>query len=437
MKKMTIQKKRFVLNFLIFVTCCSQSLLAWEFPWKLPWKKEQTLTAKQLELQRKQIDDPNDPYINYNVGVAAYKKKQFDDAAASFERALIAADTKPIFKLQAHYNLAKTHHQRALNTVGLDWEKQDKIADEVIDKAVELAQQAVKECEAVLVLDSKHQKGAATKEEIEILIQKLLAKKYANQQPKDQQHNNNGQNQQQGGQGQQPQDQNNQQQGGNGQDQQQQNKSAQQDKQQGQQGKQADGQESSGKQDQQPGGEGKDKQEGQHGEKPQHGNEKDKQGANQSGQDGAEQAGQKNEQSSDKKDAGKEHKETQGNKDKLDQDKQQRGAEKDHLGTKDTTGDGEQNNKSDARDKQEQHGQKAAAGKEAQEEAGEDQQSVFGAAQEEQEGDETGMAHALDAHTRAVLEAVEQAEGNAQKRSLAYEFMKMGKGNPRGNQKPW
>ena len=47
------------------------------------------------------------------------------------------------------------------------------------------------------------------------------------------------------------------------------------------------------------------------------------------------------------------------------------------------------------------------------------------------------MKRVMDAHTKAVLDAVEQMEGNAQKRAMAYELSKMGAQRVGGSQKPW
>lgn len=369
--------------------------------WNWPWSKTKTIDEKQLELQRKQIDDPANPYINYNVGVAAYKKKQYDTASASFDRAIQNAPNKPIFKKQAHFNLGQAYYHQALDTVGSSWQTA-KLSDETIDKAIEQTVKSVKEFDAVLVLESEDPRAKKMKAEVELFQQKLLAKKYENKDNKDNkdQKKDGQQNQQDKGQG----DGKNQQQGG------QDGKGDQKDKQSGtnQNGQQGD------------------KQKGQDGkDKPDENKSGDDKKDSQDKDNGTDQADKNKQGKQDKKDAGQ------------DQDKDQNGADKNKQHGSQDPHDAKADGKQDGNKKDDKQAEAAGDHGDKKEQQGrEEMPSEATAGGEEVPGTDV-MDHALDAHAKSVLDAVEQAEGNAQKRAMAAELSKMRQTGVGGNQKPW
>jgi hypothetical protein len=335
---------------LLLVVGYSQPASAWQFP----WQKKTSLDDKLTALQRKQINDPTNPYINYNLGVAAYKKKQFEAAAADFERAIQHAPDKPAFKKQAYCNLGQSYYHQGLDVVGKDWQNRS-IEDEVLDKAIALADKSIKQFEAVLVLEKEHPHAQKTKETVTRFMQELLNKKYRDKQQPDQknpdQQQDNKDQQNNGGQGG---DSN--QQGGNA------------DKKQGQQ---SSDQQKSGDKDNQQNNKPDDK-DGQQDSKNQKKNSDNKDGQNKDGnKDAGKQAGQKDGQA---------------------------GADK------------------------EQEKQKSAAQT---------------ADSTDQDGPDDTMDRVMDAHTQSILNAVEQMEGDAQKRVMARELTEKGSARVAGNQKPW
>lgn len=376
---------------LLVVLFSAQQVCAWDW-W---WKKTQSINAKQLALQRKQIDDPANPYINFNAGVVAYKKQQFDMAAGSFERAIqYAPETKHEFKKQAHFNAGRTDYQRVLKTVGSGWEK-EKLSDEVLDKAIELAEQSIKQFDSVLVLDGKHEVAKKKKEEAESLKYKLLAKKYQkNQQPQDKNKSD---------------DTNKQQGGGEGQDQ---KSGGQPSKDGGQQGK--DKKDADNKKDDQ------DKGDNAKGDQ-------EKQGDDASDKKASDKSGKEDGDKKDKQDAA-------GKSDKQDDKKSDEQAGKQAGGDDQKDAPGKQGAGDKLDDKE---GKEKGQGKgEKKDEQG--QEETQGGAAGEEGPHESIAAQMLDAHSQALLDRAEQAAGDAQKRVMAYELMKMGKGgNAGGNQKPW
>lgn len=389
--------KKIILFTWILLSLSTSPLSAWSWP----WSKAKTIEDKQLELQRKQIDDPTNPYINYNVGVAAYKKKQYDTASASFDRAIHNAPDKPIFKKQAHFNLGQAYYRQALATVGSSWQTA-KLSDETIDKAIEQTVKSVKEFDAVMVLEAEHHPAKKMKAEVELFQQKLLAKKYENKDPKDKKDQKKDGQQNQQGQGQ-----------GGGQDQQQGEK-------EGSQSNQKDGNQQSGSD--KSGQQGDQKKDGSD-QKDQAGDKSDK---GKEGQQDQDKDSTQDKQAQQGKDGNADNQDGSDGK-----NKQQPGQDPRDMQGRDNAGKGKKD------DEQKEAEQRAAAGRH-------DKKSDDG--RENQPSQEAGeeipgsdvMDHALDAHAKSVLAAVEQAEGNAQKRAMAAELSKMRQASDvGGNQRPW
>jgi Ca-activated chloride channel homolog len=68
---------------------------------------------KASELYRRVLEkNPDDPHFNYNFGTAAYKNNDFDEAIASFSKALITDDLE--MQAMAYYNKANSHYKKGI-----------------------------------------------------------------------------------------------------------------------------------------------------------------------------------------------------------------------------------------------------------------------------------------------------------------------------------
>lgn len=391
--------KKTILFFAGFLAL-SNNLTAWNWP----WKKTTSVDDKQLELQRKQIDDPTNPYINYNIGVASYKKKQYGVASSSFERAIQNAPDKPLFKIQAHFNLGQSHYHQALETVGSSWQTA-KLNDETIDKAVDQTVRSIKEFEAVLVLDADHPHAKKMKSEVELFQQKLLAKKYENKENKDQK--NNPDKNKQGD----SKNSGNEQQGDNSNPQSDSTNNNKNEPQNNQPRKNQEHQKNEQNDANNPANQNKQKDSSENPNEKEATDQTNPKNKNQ-------QSVNKNEDTHDQQ-AGSRKDEQQASNapnnaqadDNLNEKKKDSNQNKNQP-VKDKKID----DKKDEQERQEPPGQ--------------------GISQEDAPGSDV-MEHALDAHAKAVLDAVEQAEGNAQKRAMAAELSKMRQAGVGGSQKPW
>lgn len=124
------------------------------------------------------LKSPDDPELNYNFGAAAYKNNMFDDAIASFSKAL-ESNTIDLQK-KAYYNRGNSHYRKGLDTVQGDPES-----------TVQQWQKALESLQSVMEL-SPDDKDAAhnhdlIKKQLEELQKKQEQEKENQKQNKDQQ----------------------------------------------------------------------------------------------------------------------------------------------------------------------------------------------------------------------------------------------------------
>lgn len=189
--------KNYVLFLFLVHLMYADSLAAWSW-WPAKKKKEETVQDRIEYLQRKQVDAPHDPFINYNLGVAYYKDSQFDSAYKCFDRALVATVDDEL-KRRSLFNAGNSAYQGAVVTLGSDWQNK-KLEQAVAGQALALLQSSIKKYDDLLSLQADHQAAITNKKEAVKLLQELQ-KKIQKDQPQDGDKKNDGQQQ-----GQQPSD---------------------------------------------------------------------------------------------------------------------------------------------------------------------------------------------------------------------------------------
>lgn len=100
--------------------------------------KEEIPEEKMASLRKQQIDYPEDPVINYNLGVALYKQQLFDQAKVAFQRTVQHTDGKRdgVLKLQALFNGANSGYQNSLRILPVGWQTKEDIADDLLSAAI-------------------------------------------------------------------------------------------------------------------------------------------------------------------------------------------------------------------------------------------------------------------------------------------------------------
>jgi len=169
---------------MLFLILSSMPLSAFSFKdlfFKDYSKKEPRDTV--ADLQNQQVNNPNDPQINYNLGVALYKTNDYSGAKENFKRALDFGKDTLVLRERCYFNLGNTNYQQTMQLLGYDWESK-KIEPQVLGEATKTISEAIENYKNVLVLNKEDDKAQKNKNVAEELLKKLK-KKQAEQQNKD------------------------------------------------------------------------------------------------------------------------------------------------------------------------------------------------------------------------------------------------------------
>ncbi|MFA6526839.1 MAG: hypothetical protein WCT20_00235 [Candidatus Babeliales bacterium] len=107
--------------------------------------KEATTEEKIADLRKQQIDYPEDPLINYNLGVALYKQSLFDQARVAFRRAVDHSEEKKygILKLQSLFNGANSAYQHSLRMLPVGWQTKEDVEQQTLIAAINHVTEAI------------------------------------------------------------------------------------------------------------------------------------------------------------------------------------------------------------------------------------------------------------------------------------------------------
>lgn len=194
--RMDIMKKN-ILTLLFFF--CVSDLCAGIFDSYKTKSPEENIQDLAIE----QINNPTDPYINYNLGVALYQTQKYDAAKNNFERAILHAKNNAL-KERCYFNMGNTYYKNALSLLPSDWENEKtKIDQEKLGKAIEDTKLAIKNYETLLELNKENTRVKPNLKKAKELLSKLQKKQeqqdqnQQNQKKEDQQNENENKNNQQ------------------------------------------------------------------------------------------------------------------------------------------------------------------------------------------------------------------------------------------------
>lgn len=129
-----------------------------------------------------QINNPTDPYINYNLGVALYQSDKFDAAKNNFQRCLIHAKNKNL-KERCYFNLGNSFYKNGLSGFPLNWQNKDTDVDQAkIGQAIQEVKEAIKNYERVLELNKENTHAKTNLEKAKDMLKKLQEKMKQQQQ---------------------------------------------------------------------------------------------------------------------------------------------------------------------------------------------------------------------------------------------------------------
>jgi Ca-activated chloride channel homolog len=142
--------------------------------------KTKDFSSAQKILEEQQIDNPNDPLINYNLGTTYFRQDKFDLAKDCFRRASTNSFGKNNeLQEKALFNLGNSLHKSGVSKLPPDWEKQEKLDEKLVSSVISELQEAVKSYQDAIKL--KPSKRTETNKKItEDIIQKLTKQQQNN-----------------------------------------------------------------------------------------------------------------------------------------------------------------------------------------------------------------------------------------------------------------
>lgn len=178
-----IKKVKILITTITVIWCITNSLTAFSFFTDYA-KKSPHETISLLE--KKQAEDPHNPQINYNLGVALYKAGIFDTARKNFERVIVQHTIDQTLRNHATFNAGDCAYKNTLSILGPDWEKKEEISLETLDKALTEIKDGIKHFKDFLKNIPESEQATHNIRQSETL-QKKLEKKRTEQEKKQQQ----------------------------------------------------------------------------------------------------------------------------------------------------------------------------------------------------------------------------------------------------------
>lgn len=171
------------LIFFCFIFSCLVYTTNYGFSFFNNYEKNSTQENIQ-KLQDEQVNSPTDPWVNYNLGVALYKNRQYDSAKSCFER--VGKNTQdPLLTKMGVFNLANSFYSNTLEMLPPDWEQQKDFPDDkILDQALNEVSQAITHYAKIINDNKKDIRAVKNNDKAEELRKKLEKKKKQNKQDK-------------------------------------------------------------------------------------------------------------------------------------------------------------------------------------------------------------------------------------------------------------
>jgi len=133
-----------------------------------------------------QINNPTNPYTNYNLGVALYKTEKFDQAKNNFQRTILHAKNNTL-KEHSLVNLGNSCYKYALSYLPSNWQdNKTEIDQSKIMTAIQQIQESIKSYENALEINKLEDHAKTNLVKAKDTLKKLQEKLKQQQQNKDQ-----------------------------------------------------------------------------------------------------------------------------------------------------------------------------------------------------------------------------------------------------------
>lgn len=406
--------------------------------WLFPSYDEQDPATVIKELQRQQVNNPFDPALNYNLGIANCKIGKFEEAKNNFDLAIKYAGSDQNLVDKAIFNRANSGYHLALSILPAGWQTK-KISEKKLDRALDEVTQSIDFYQQFLAAHENHEQALLNKAHAEELRDQLRAKKQQQQQEKEQKNQDNKDQQEDQDSDQDDQQQDNDQQGNNGQ-QSDKNQKKQKNNKKDQQQKQQNS--NNGKDGQKEDSENGDDSQEQDQQEPSSKNQKD-----QKEQQEDQQSSDDSDKEEDGSDEEKQSKKDSQQQDQKDQEDEREGDGKDGVDGKEKDSadrDDKKLNNDQGKNEQHQDDQHTSSPSDLQNETSaleptaddeKNQQDSAAANALQQEGESDKKETAERRAFRALLSNLEENEAALRKKKLAHQLKQV---SPReSSQRPW
>jgi Ca-activated chloride channel homolog len=133
--------------------------------------------TKISKLLAQQADQPENPIINYNLGVAQYQQGKFQAAEDNFERAIQFAKNKKDLERQSAFNAANAAVKGAQSLLPADWQTPKvSVKQELLQQAHDKVAAAIKRYSTLLSQKADDQRAATNKKKAEALLEQIKQK---------------------------------------------------------------------------------------------------------------------------------------------------------------------------------------------------------------------------------------------------------------------
>ena len=145
--------------------------------------KQNDFSHAQKLLEKEQVERPNDPELNYNLGATYYKQGKYDLAKENFRRAATHSFSNDKVLLEkSRFNLGNCFYKNTETMLPENWEQQEILDDAMLQRATCEVKQAIDQYKQTLDANSANKRAQTNKTAAEELYEKLMKKQRQQQQ---------------------------------------------------------------------------------------------------------------------------------------------------------------------------------------------------------------------------------------------------------------
>jgi hypothetical protein len=171
-------------------------------PWFPSYSAHKAYQQKDFDqaqeiLEQKQVEAPNNPLINYNLGTIYYKKGDIAASKESFARAATHAfSSNKNILAKSRFNLGNCFYKKTLELLPHGWEeKPENISDDIRKQAIKEIKQSIEQYKNSLKIEKNNERTKTNQKAAEEILKKLEKNKNKNKNKQNKKNNKDKKNQ--------------------------------------------------------------------------------------------------------------------------------------------------------------------------------------------------------------------------------------------------